>query len=424
MGVIDTLLSATADLNYYRTAGGRSRFDRDDDGDVYGTTGGEVINEDTAFNISPWAAAVRLIANGGAKLPLQVVDPNTGKVLDRNVAWLRKAPCKGFTAFQWKRSAISSLCIRGAAFFKIENRVNGLPDLLRPLASRYVYTQPPHGRGTAQQNNDTSDGITIYYNPTQHRSPHKELRMKEWMGPGDKTGDCLVVRMDDDGSLEGRNPVLASHGILGVALAAQTNANIQFEGGGMPPGVIGLIDADSTEVEQSRSRWKSARRDPRQRQTPVFTNRNLAWIAMQMNANEQQLVESRQFSVQEIARLFNIPLQLLGDPNTTWGTGVHEMVKVMHNSAIDPYTHCLASALSLTLPGKSIAEFDSTVVLYGDPKSRTELLTKAAGGPYMMINEARERARLEHIEGGDIIRDMDVRDPNEPTGTDPDNRGN
>lgn len=363
------------------------------------STGGQIVNEDTAFNSSPFVGAIRLIANNGAKLPINIIDRNDKQVVDYDVAWQRKMPCKGLTLFQWKRMALCSLAIRGCAFLRIDMFNRGYPDLIRPLPSRYIYTQPRIGR--KQSRNE--DGITVYYNPSSRRDAANEEVLKEWLYPG-HDGNCIVLRFDDDGELEGRNPIISSSSILGVALAAQDNANILFETGGTPAGMVGMTDASPAEVEQARTNYIRTRSIKQARHIPPFTSRAVSWISMHMTSMEQQLIEARQFSVQEIARMYNIPLQLLGDPNTTWGTGVHEMTKVLHNYAIEPYTKCFGDMLGITLPRRYLAEFDASEELYGDPRTQVELLTKAAGGPYMQINEARSRARLDRVEGGDVIR--------------------
>ena len=377
---------------------------------------GEILSEDKVFDSSPWASAIRLISNQGSRLPLQIIDTKQGKVVDDvHTSWIRKSPCLGMTRVQWKKMCFTSLLLRGVCFIKINNwyKRDGTwyPDVLTPLPSRYVTTTS--GYHKLENNVDrTEQAIEVVYNPSEKQSEHSIQRYLEWLGPNDlstqspegRIDRCMVIRFDDDGSVEGRNPVICSQSILGVALAAQTNAKLYFENGGDMSGIAAFDDAADGEVLRQKMAFYRDKRAPEHRGGILFTNRPVSFIQMNLSAQEQQLIESREFSVEEIARLFNIPAPMLGDSTTNWGTGVQALERFTHNYAIVPYLKAFTDYLSWTLPRKYEVEFNSFDYHFDDPRTSVELLTEATGGPFMMPNEARKIMRLEDVEDGDRLR--------------------
>ena len=366
---------------------------------------GEIVNEETAFDASPFAAAVRLIYNQGSKYDLQVINKKTNKVADNiNVAWLRKAPCLGVSLVQWKKIILASLAVRGVAFMRIENWVTRekkrYPDVLKPLHTRYITTS----------NTSNSNHVEVVYSPDP-RDRSKTETLTEWLGPDDTSihktdgekNRCLIIRHEDDGTIEGRNPLIASSSVLGVALAAQNNASLYFKNGGEMTGIISLDDASPEQLLKQKVMFYKDKKNENARGGVLFTNVPVNFVEMSLNAQQQQLIESRAFSVDEISRLYNIPSQMIGASNTNWGTGMQAIERFTHNYAIVPYLQTFSDHLSWTVPRSYGVEFNAHEHIYDDPRTSTEILTKLVAGNIITVNEARERIRLSPIDGGDVI---------------------
>ena len=68
-----------------------------------------------------------------------------------------------------------------------------------------------------------------------------------------------------------------------------------------------------------------------------------------------------------------------------------------------PYLTSVTDYLSWTVPRKYEVEFNAMDFHYDDPRTATELLTAAVGGPFMTPNEARKIRRFEPLDGGDQL---------------------
>lgn len=64
---------------------------------------------------------------------------------------------------------------------------------------------------------------------------------------------------------------------------------------------------------------------------------NMKYEQISMTPEDQQLLETRKFSVEEICRWFDVPPVLVHHSNVTaWGTGIEQIVDGFHKFTIRP----------------------------------------------------------------------------------------
>jgi len=130
-----------------------------------------------------------------------------------------------------------------------------------------------------------------------------------------------------------------------------------------------------------------------------------------MNAGDAQLIESRQFQVVDVARLFGLPPWMVGavEKTTSWGAGIEQQMIGFVIFALRPLLSMIENELNRKLfrEYKRFAEFNVTGLLRGDNKSRFESYRIALGGNqlpgFMSQNEIRKLENLSPDPDGDTI---------------------
>lgn len=121
-----------------------------------------------------------------------------------------------------------------------------------------------------------------------------------------------------------------------------------------------------------------------------------------INAEDAQLIETRKFQIEDIARVFGVPPHMIGhtEKSSSWGTGVEQM-------SIGFVKYTLARHLTkieqefnrkLWRDKTYFAEFNTAGLERGDYKTRMEgyriALGRAGEQPWMDVEEVR---RLENL---------------------------
>jgi HK97 family phage portal protein len=357
---------------------------------VLPTLAGVPVTESTVLGLSAVWRAVNVIAGTLGTLPLRTLrDSDAGRRRVPSVFDNPGAPF-GMRPFTWKQTTTAHLVLNGNAFLAhIRNGGGGLAGLMpvHPLCVSVDWERSADGTFTGRKVFDATlpDGTRRRY--TEDTMTHV-------------TGLCL------DG-LRGLSPVGVARQSLGKAIAADRAAAVSYANGAMMRALV-TPDEDATEIDataiaaelrQATAGWEHANEF-------VVINRQLKVSELAMNHADAQFLESRQFEVQEVARWFGIPANLLMDPGavSTWGQGVEIQNRGLSRYSLVHYSTPLEQAGSALLGQSSFVEFDYAGMERPTPEQEIGLLIQQAGGPIMTVNEARKIRNLPPVEGGDVLR--------------------
>jgi hypothetical protein len=127
-----------------------------------------------------------------------------------------------------------------------------------------------------------------------------------------------------------------------------------------------------------------------------------------MNPKDVQLLETRRFQIEDIARFFGVPSVLINDTSasTTWGSGIEQIVQGFYKLGLRPYLERYEASIhnSLLSPADRRNyefEFDFGALLRGDELTRFQSYKEAINAGFKTINECRQAEGLYPIEGGD-----------------------
>lgn len=353
------------------------------------------ISESSALALTAVYRSVCVIAGTLASLPLPSLrDVGDGKT--ERVASIFDNPGGqyGPTPFEWKETGFAHLLLHGNAFqFKVRSEAGALVALewLHPLCVSIVEpTIEEYRSGKLPLGGKWFD--VAMKDGTQARFDG------EWINH--------IPAMSMDG-LRGLSPIQVFRNSLGTAAAGDRSAAKMFSTGAL---ISGMVSAEEdlepeetkeikTQLNQNVSGWENAG-------AIAVINRRLKFTPWTMSAVDAQFLQSRQFSIEEISRMWGVHPSLLMqiDKQTSWGTGIEEQNRALGRTVLAPWAQRFEQRCSRLLAQPRFVKFDFAGLERPSPKDEIELLMKQTGGkPILTVNEARAIRNLPPVEGGDEL---------------------
>ncbi|SFF52934.1 phage portal protein [Blastococcus tunisiensis] len=129
------------------------------------------------------------------------------------------------------------------------------------------------------------------------------------------------------GSLVGMSPLRAAAETTAVALEAQRHAAALLRNGAMPGGLIEVEGQLSDQgVNQLKQGWQDAHGGEKKGGVGVITE-GAKFRGLSVSPADAELLATRRWSVEDVARAFRVPPHLIGSTEKTssWGAGIQEM---------------------------------------------------------------------------------------------------
>ena len=336
--------------------------------DAFGSDADEYSTPDAygALAVSAVYASVRLLSDTIATIPPAMYRRTDGKRLRQRLPlWLRKPnPEIGRIAFM--SQVMTSLLLEGNAYILI-TRAGGQVvalDVIPPsmVEPRYVSS----GRRKR----------LVY-----ELSVAGEDHAREVVGALDAK-DVLHIRgMSLAGELKGVSPIAAAAETIGLAKNAQEYGAEFFKNGALPGAVVEVAGSMSpTGLQAARSTWRKIHGGKGNRHGLAVLTEGAKFSKISVSNDEAQFLETRQFQVADVARIFGVPPHLIGDAtgSTSWGSGLAEQNSAFGQHSVRAWVERLDeafTALRLTENGNDDAEFirlDLDAALRSSVKDRYE----------------------------------------------------
>ena len=155
-----------------------------------------------------------------------------------------------------------------------------------------------------------------------------------------------------------------------------------------------------------------ARSGPANAGKPMILEGGLDLKTLTMPLEEMQLLETRKFQVEEIARAFGVQPFMIGHTSTTssWGSGIEAMGAGFVRYTLRDHLNGFQNEINRKFfrTARFVAEFDTTELERGDTKAMFEAMRTGLGrsgeAPILTIEEARQTLRLpRQMPAGDTI---------------------
>jgi HK97 family phage portal protein len=351
------------------------------------TTGGVVVNEDSALNFSAVYCATRVIAETFATLPCFLYKRTRGD--DREFAdnhplysLIRHAPNPTMSGMAFRESRTALQVNWGNAFAEIERGLNDEVVGLWPIHSSRV-TPVPAGQLYADGyrylvRNDNGSRVPLY--------PSEMLHVP---------GVC-----PDDG-IWAKGVIQYARESIGGALAVEAHGSSYFGGGAQPKGVlVGLGLKDKEARKAFREEWKEIHGSPDSSEVAILPV-NADYKPVSIPNNDSQFLETRKHNITEIARWYRLPPHMIMDlEHATFSNIEHQGVEFVVYSML-PWVRRWEEQQMLKLlrpkeQKKYYIEYNLSGLMRGDTQARFTAYAQALANGIMTLNEIR---RLENLNG-------------------------
>ncbi len=339
-----------------------------------------LVTPETALRISAVYACVTIRSQTMASLPLTVYERLAGggqrEVMDHPVARLLAAPNPYQTTYDWVQQQIACLDLRGNGI-SLKVRQNG----------RVVQLVPVHP--SRVQIEEFEDGAVVFRVTLKSGRQIPVLSEDVLHLPG------LMV----DGHW-GVSPIAAARDAISLATKIQKYGISVLETGGAKRVLLKFPGPLSPAARENLKRsWEENGRNSAK--TALLEEGGDA-VAVGMNADEAQYLETRQMSIADIARLYTVPLMLLGVHDKTSSYASTEQFDLLFGKhTIRPICKRIEARIDryLIADPRYFCKFNMDALLRGDIKTRTEALWRQMQGGALTIDEWREMENRNPIGG-------------------------
>ena len=135
--------------------------------------------------------------------------------------------------------------------------------------------------------------------------------------------------------LVGYSPIALAKNAIGISLACEDYGSTFFANGASPSGVLehpGVIK----NPERVRDAWQRAYGGSNSHHTAILEE-GMKYTPISIPNNEAQFLETRKFQVEEIARLYRVPLHMIGDLDHATFSNVEHLSLDFVKYSLDPW---------------------------------------------------------------------------------------
>lgn len=338
---------------------------------------GVPVTEGSALGLSAVWRAVNLISRTLAQLPMRTLR-DTGDGMRQRVTSFLDDPGKpiGLTPFDWKALVFAHLLLHGNAYLR--HIYGGASQLLglQPVHPLCVTIRLPYADDDAQPVGGKWFDITL---SDGTRETHDASTLTHVMG------------FSVDGVI-GLSPITVARNSLGTAIAGDQAAAKMFNNGLTVSGIVTPEDdVDPEELGDIKTEINNSMTGVQNTGGVAAINRRLKFQQVQMSAQDAQFLESRQFSIEEVARWWGVPpFELMQtEKQTSWGTGIESQQRGLGRTTLAPWATSLEQVLSRLLPNPRFVEFEFAALERPTPEQEIDLLIKQVSAGLLTIDEAR-----------------------------------
>ena len=281
---------------------------------------GAPVGPHLAENLSAVFSCVQVIAETVASLPLLVYRrEGDGKfpAIDHPVARLfSRAPNSLQTPVEFLEMMQAMCLLRGNAYAEIVRDGRGAPvELIPQHPDAVAVLTIPRTRKVVYDVADPAGG-------TRRLLADEVLHLK------DRSDDGVV----------GKSRLQRARETFGIALATETHALGVFTNSAALSGVLSHPEnIGQVAAERLRADFENLHRGPKKAGSVAILEEGLKWTAISVSPEASELLASRQFSIETIARIFRVPPPVIGDLSHGTYSNVTELGRWFHQHTITPW---------------------------------------------------------------------------------------
>ena len=351
-----------------------------------GQSSGVAVTRDSSLTFSAVYACVRIISESIASLPINVYleEADGDRILQKNhpvQKLLAKKPNNYMTSYTFKDVILTNLLLEGNAYFLIVRDGSARPIELICLDPSKVEVYRHEGQ--------------LYYKIEGEDATILQDDMLHFVG------------LSFDG-LKGRSVLNSQRATIGTSIAANVTAGNVLGNTTQVGGIIkhpGKLSAEA--IERLRTSWNNTYQGPFAAGKTAILEEGMTFEPSRINAQDRQLLESRRFQVEEIARIFKVPLSLIGHLEKAANYSSIEALSIdFVRFTLTPYIVSIEEEMNRKLfreneQDEHYVKIQVEGLLRGDSNARANFYKQMIDMGVLSINEVRKLENLNRIENGD-----------------------
>lgn len=219
--------------------------------------------------------------------------------------------------------------------------------------------------------------------------------------------DVLHIRMHTPRHpLIGETPLVAAMLSVASGNAIQEHTASFFSNMTRPSGFLKSPKPLAGELlEQLRSMWQESYSRANSGKVAVLAG-GLEWQSIGVTSVDAQLIESYRLTVADVARVFRVPLSVIGESGGTTYNNTETLIRHWLSTGLGYVLEHVELALDrlFNLPPNEYLAFDVDTLLRYDFQARVDGLVRGIQGGLFSPNEARGKEGLGYVEFGDEPR--------------------
>ena len=347
---------------------------------------GVVVNRETAIRLETFYAAVRLIADTISALPVDTFIRFDGqrRPYRPRPAWVDDPePDLSVPRSDHFAMLLMSLMVDGNAFVRV----------LRSPATQEIVALSVLDPSRVTVRRDPAGRIVFVIDHGASVLTEDEVKhITELRKPGHLRGISRVEELKET---------------LGLTGALEQFAARFFGQGSVAPGVI-EVPGDMTAEQAGRMQdaWESGHRGLKRAHRPGVLTNGAKFVKTGVDPNEAQMLESRRFAVESIARIFRIPPHMLqvNAPGAMSYASVEENARQFVTFTLLPYISKIEEAYSGLLPSSAFLRFNVDGLLRGNLESRYSAYSVGTQAGFLSINDIHRLEDMAPVDGGEVYR--------------------
>lgn len=341
------------------------------------------VTEENSLKFSAVWSAVNLLSTSVAILPAHLFRrEGGGKVIERShpvYRLIHESPNEKMTAFTFKQTLMTSVLLWGNAYVMIAKDKDERPVSLSILHPADVIVM-------------VKEKVWYKVSGRENLVPSRNM--------------IHVMGFSLDG-VTGKSPIQVAKDAVGLGMAAERFGGLFFKQGANSELALevpaSLTDEQYTRLKNSFSKRAGGLENSH---SPMILEGGMKAQQLTIPPDQAQFIQTRNFQINEIARIFNVPPHMIGDLERSTNNNIEQQSIQYVQYSLMPWVKRIEEELTRKLLYEAekpdyFIEFNMDGLLRGDAKARSEYYRTLWNIGAINNNEIRSRENMNPYEGGD-----------------------
>jgi HK97 family phage portal protein len=222
-------------------------------------------------------------------------------------------------------------------------------------------------------------------------------------------GEVLHLKDRSDDGLVGRSRLSRAGAVVSTALAIQEFSGALYENGANPSGVLqaeGKIG--DIQLQRLAEHFRQTFGGPSKAAKALILDQGLEWKSISISPEDAELLASRRFTGEELARIYNTPPPIIGDLTHGTFTNSETLIRFFAQSTLSGWCRKLEAEFHRSVLSEASRidhqfVLDLSGLLRGDPETRWKSHEIALRNQVLTPNEIRSEEGWNPRPGGDAV---------------------